>query len=621
MDTSNDEVNSIQRNPRQLAVNSTREQPISEIPEEVMRAIDEQIADAGGPLEEPEIYKGSVARTMFDTPASNDGTVTVLFPRHRFELLPRQSLVRIKSTDGRFYLGIATSGPFAEPDGLRADSPMMVSVAISGALLTPKFHGRAQVELIGEEIDGSIVPPRRRPMPNSPAVVLSGPEAAEVLKLDGSIRIGIADSHEDVEVRVPLKKSVQPRHAGVIGTTGAGKSTTVSGQVDQLQQAGAAIVILDTEGEYTAINEPTSDSNMEKALARRGLNPRGVANTHLYYLVGRDTRNPAHPDKLAFSLPFSDLSPHAVMEILDLTPAQQERFLKAYDITKTVMEKLKIFPVTADDKQKLLEIDELQEGYPKMTLSLLLDVVKWLTAQVGKDEQEPYLETPGLLKNTDILKQCKSNIPGDPRSWYVVLGRLNRIKRLGVFDIAKVQIKVDEMLQQGRVSIIDLSDTDSPHVNNLVIAQLLRKIQEQQEVNYAKATAAGKAPTPTMIFIEEAHEFLSAQRIAQMPVLFQQVARIARRGRKRWLGLTFITQLPQHLPDEVLGLVNNWLLHKISDSQVVGRLRKSIGGIDDSLWSRLPSLAPGQAIASFTSMTRALQVAVDPTPCKLLLVD
>ena len=121
--------------------------------------------------------------------------------------------------------------------------------------------------------------------------------------------------------------------------------------------------------------------------------------------------------------------------------------------------------------------------------------------------------------------------------------------------------------------------------------------------------------------IEEAHEFLSATRIKQMPVLFQQVARIARRGRKRWLGLVFITQLPQHLPDEVLGLINNWVLHKINDSHVIGRLRKSIGGIDESLWNHLPCLAPGQAIVSFTTITRPLQVSIEPTPCRLLMIE
>jgi DNA helicase HerA-like ATPase len=64
-----------------------------------------------------------------------------------------------------------------------------------------------------------------------------------------------------------------------------------------------------------------------------------------------------------------------------------------------------------------------------------------------------------------------------------------------------------------------------------------------------------------------------------------------------------------------------WILHKINDSSVVSRLRRAIGGIDDGLWNRLPNLAPGQAIASFTSLARPLLVSVDPTPCKLLMVE
>jgi DNA helicase HerA-like ATPase len=171
------------------------------------------------------------------------------------------------------------------------------------------------------------------------------------------------------------------------------------------------------------------------------------------------------------------------------------------------------------------------------------------------------------------------------------------------------------------VTVIDLSDTDSPQVNNLLIADLLRNVQRQQEENVAKAAAEQNRPVPVVVIIEEAHEFLSVERIKQMPVLFQQVARIAKRGRKRWLGLVFVTQLPQHLPGEVLGLINNYVVHKIADSGVVDRLKRSIGGIDKGLWNLVAGLAPGQALVSLTSMTRPLLVAIDPTPCKLQLVD
>jgi DNA helicase HerA-like ATPase len=164
-------------------------------------------------------------------------------------------------------------------------------------------------------------------------------------------------------------------------------------------------------------------------------------------------------------------------------------------------------------------------------------------------------------------------------------------------------------------------------LNNLVIADLLRGVQDAQDTTYwayeqAKETSpAAPPPARVLVIIEEAHEFLSAERIDKMRILFEQVARIAKRGRKRWLGLVFVTQLPQHLPRQVLGLVNSYILHKITDSQVISTLQRTLSGIDAGLWNRLPGLAPGQAIVSFPHLTRPLLVAVDPAPAKLLLVD
>jgi DNA helicase HerA-like ATPase len=270
-----------------------------------------------------------------------------------------------------------------------------------------------------------------------------------------------------------------------------------------------------------------------------------------------------------------------------------------------------------------MNIDEMETGFPRMTIGHIYDVIRIIAAKIGK-EQDPPIETKNFDERKEEIKQivAQLELPANVISWRALLGRVGRVKRLGIFDTKGVEPpNYTIMLQRGQVSIIDLSDTDSPQVNNLVIAQILRGIQRQQDTNYREATESGKLPTPAMVFIEEAHEFLSAERIKHMPVLFQQVARIARRGRKRWLGLVFITQLPQHVPDEVLGLINNWVIHKVSDANVVNRLQRSIGNIDKSLWARLPTLAPGQATVSFTSLARPLLVAIDPTPSKLLMVE
>lgn len=105
-----------------------------------------------------------------------------------------------------------------------------------------------------------------------------------------------------------------------------------------------------------------------------------------------------------------------------------------------------------------------------------------------------------------------------------------------------------------------------------------------------------------------------------MPNVFQQVARIARRGRKRWLGLVFVSQLPQHLPREILGLVNNFILHKITDTGVIDELSRVIAGVDASMWRKVPTLAPGQAVVSFGHMVRPVLTAIDPARCRLRMV-
>jgi uncharacterized protein len=597
------------------------------VPEPALHELEKTIAEVGEWKLPPE-YEGSIGRTMFDSPSSKDDTVVVLLPNEKLKDMPRQSLVRIKSVgDKRTYLGVVVEGPFAEPDGLRADSPIIVSVTVNQGILMPKYHGRVHVELMSEQLeDGSLIPPRRRPLPNSPVFVLGSWEAGEVLRVAGDIKLGVAFDQENIEVGVPSsRKSVLPRHVGVLGTTGGGKSTTVSGLIAQLQRNGASVVLLDTEGEYAAINEPTEDERMQKALLRRGMAPKGVDNTHIYHLVGRDTANPKHPSVACFRLDFSEMSPYAFNELLEFTSAQETRYFTAYNVCRQLLRAFGVFPKPKNDEEEkqALALDELETGYPRMKLSHMIDVAGVFLHEVTQTAGDPNVFNDVFKSNLEKVRQRVQQANSDSDvSWRALLAKLWRLHRFKVFDNpAAGPIDYTKMLQPGRVSIIDLSDMDSPQIRNIVIAQILRGIQRQQDANYQTAVEARTAPNPTMVFIEEAHEFLSSERIKQMSTLFQQVARIARRGRKRWLGMVFISQLPQHLPDEVLGLINNWILHKIADSAVIARLKKSVGGIDDSLWNRLPNLSQGQAIASFTSLTRALQVNVDPTPCKLLMID
>ena len=294
--------------------------------------LEQEIERAGGVMEPP-ANDGRVGVTMFDVSGSEDNLISVVVPKERLRDLPAQALVRIGAPhegDGRIYQGIVVSGPFFEPDGIRGDSAVIVTTAANGMMFMPKYHGRVMVELLGEIKDGVMETPRFRPLPNSPVFPLSPEESRETLNLTGEIVLGRAIGHENMEVKIPSqKKSVLPRHIGILGTTGGGKSTTVSGLINQFQKNGIATILIDTEGEYTHIDHPSENPTMLKILERRGISPEGVKDTRILKLVGDETTNSGHPHVEDFTLSFEHLSPYSVMEILGFNEAQQQRFLKA----------------------------------------------------------------------------------------------------------------------------------------------------------------------------------------------------------------------------------------------------------------------------------------------------
>ncbi len=591
--------------------------------------LDKEIQENGGEWKEDPNCINADGMTMFDMPSSKDNLITVLLPKKNIRNIGAHSLVEIRSRttenggDGRTYRAIVVAGPFHEPDGIRADAPMMISTTINGAIFMPNFHGKVQVELLGEIKNGMMMPPRFRPLPNSPVFVLSKEETAKALKVAANpgVTLGMAIGHDDIEVQIPTdKKTVLPRHIGILGTTGGGKSTTVSGMMTQLQQNEVGTIVIDTEGEYTHVDKSTQDENMKKLLVNRGIQEAGIENVKVLHMVGRETRAAAPTPTDTFTLKFSSLSPYAASNILGLNEAQFGRFLKAYDTTKLILRDLKVFPQKGQE-QEALEIDEFETGWPGITLSLLIDVAGMIMDNLMGNPLNPF--NYQLKQNlSQITPRIQSVQTSHEISWGALLSKLWQLHRAKVFDISGAnELPFQEMIKPGQVTIVDLSDSDSTVINNIVIANLLRGVQRVQEDAYEAAVKLEKSPTPVSIIIEEAHEFLSREKIGKMSNLFEQVAKIARRGRKRWLGLIFVTQLPQHLPDEVLGLINSFMLHKISDSNVISRLKRSIGGVDDGLWNRLPNLAPGQAIVSTPSLARSLLVAMDPSPCKLLMVD
>src|SRR5262249_5152483 len=142
-------------------------------------------------------------------------------------------------------------------------------------------------------------------------------------------------------------------------------------------------------------------------------------------------------------------------------------------------------------------------------------------------------------------------------------------------------LDVGRMLAPGRISILDVSVANDI-VKNLVTADLLRKV-------FAHKISRPNVP-PTLLVIEEAHSFISREKAQTMHATMQLLRSVARRGRKRWLSLAFVSQQPGHLPPEIFELCNTRIVHTLRSSHNLDVLMATAGDVGREMWARCPLL-------------------------------
>jgi uncharacterized protein len=140
----------------------------------------------------------------------------------------------------------------------------------------------------------------------------------------------------------------------------------------------------------------------------------------------------------------------------------------------------------------------------------------------------------------------------------------------------------------GAISVVDLSLVPSEIVQ-LVTGVIARVLFEALQRHHRRSGAA----LPTVIVLEEAHNFVSRRRFAEEGAGTPQdhcvatFERIAREGRKFGCSLVISSQRPAELSETVLAQCNTFMLHRLvneRDQQLVRRLvPDALGGILDEL--------------------------------------
>jgi DNA helicase HerA-like ATPase len=473
-------------------------------------------------------------------------------------------------------------GPFFVPEEVGRDSAFAQTAILRGEEFKtlPNYYTLARVEILGQLRDGAVYGTNTRPHPKSRVEDLDPKEVQKIIGLAGDMQIGSLGGYSEVKVLVDSNsKKVIPRNIGIFGTVGSGKTNTAQVLIEEASQAGYAVIVFDVEGEYVEMDEPSTEKQLHERLRAFGYKPEGLKKLKVFHPCNSDA---ARKDSEDFDLPFSDLSPYLISELAGLSEPQEGAFLKI--------------------------VEELRKAQRATKKSGSAKARSTAIAFLEGDEAES-----GVYKIADVIRAIPDleKVP-DGTKWPLER-KMKSLERTGIFDQGKGYISADALLKSGQVSVIDVSGVAHDGAKNLSIAYILR------EVFNAKLERAD-APK-TLVIIEEAHTFISRESRDKMTATMDMLKLIARRGRKRWLALGFVSQQPAHLPEEIFELCNSRFIHSIKSDYNLNPVKKTSGDVISELWDSVPGFGPGQCLVSSPQFSHTILVDMRPCRTKRRLVD
>jgi DNA helicase HerA-like ATPase len=189
----------------------------------------------------------------------------------------------------------------------------------------------------------------------------------------------------------------------------------------------------------------------------------------------------------------------------------------------------------------------------------------------------------------------------------VLLSTLTELRMTGLFGIADYP-SLEELVSQGRLSILDLSETTNLNRKQLLVAYLTRKL--------FNARKQGIIP-PFLLVIEEAHQFVPETMKKEHALSRGIIQTMAREGRKFHASLCLISQRPIQLSTTALSQCNTHIIMRITNPYDLDHIGKSSEGLTRSVLRQISSLKVGNAIIVGEAVNFPLFVRVRSRHSKL----
>ncbi len=421
---------------------------------------------------------------------------------------------------------------------------------------------------------------------------------------ESHLRLGCLAAAEEVPVCLDASRLVV-RHAAIVGSTGAGKTSAVASLLQGFVRGGwraANIIVIDPHGEYP--RALAGDASVRSVLAE-GDNRLRVP---YWALPAADIVRifAGAPGGATFVNRFSELVAEA-----------RRRFVEAaawLTINPTA--------VTADTPVPF----DIRPIWHR------LDAENHETRSTKADPATACQTDPGdaaTLRSAQFQPYNPGGQAPHQAPYYSAFGTTPDLLRLGLLDPRLRFFQepdgdpagddplvgvMQQWLGDGHpISVLDFSGVPS-EAADLAIGVILNLIFEVALRSELNGPGIGR-PSPVLVVLEEAHRYLGAGATA---LTRNSANRIAREGRKYGVGLLLVTQRPTELPKTALAQSGTLIALRLSNNEDQGAIRAALPDSVTGLAAVLPSLRTGEAIVSGEAVVLPARMLIDkPDPMPL----
>lgn len=404
------------------------------------------------------------------------------------------------------------------------------------------------------------------------------------------LNIGYLNSDDQTEVTVS-QQSFFGRHCAIVGTTGGGKSWSLSKLVEEARRNNTKCILLDPTGEYANIH------GQHCVLANNSyFSYRKLTISDLFFLLKPSER--AQAPKLL----------EAIKTLKTLEIARNKGGLEGYFSNG---EEKNYLVKEGKNKEEFVKFQ--RNNYEEIDSDELSFDIRYLTWQIQREciVETDYRDSKLWGKKSDVeAANCISLVTRthafvNDKNYKELLGINNSENKE---ELAETIIKF--MMPDNHETLLRIGFEEVGYDFNVreIIANALAK--------YLLGMARDKAfkEKPIIFFLDEAHQFLNKKVADDSFTAYSLNAfdQIAKECRKYGLFLCIATQMPRDIPVGTLSQMGTFLVHRLINYNDKEAIKQSCATANSSTLSYLPVLGEGEAILTGVDFPMPLLLKVNP---------